>query len=164
MEVQKRVYVYVLSRGEGKDVEEQKDVIVQYTKKRFPRHETHFCEEKFAEGVKIRFTERKELQQILQNLTEGDVVAVKSLSKLSRKLTEIQLVQTGIVDKGAYLCIVDIQIDTSKPAGMFFQQICSAVIEDKNEVDGEAEIINVAMTKKEYKEHQAYLKRKMDED
>lgn len=60
---------------------------------------------------------RPQLQAMLDELQEGDVVVVKSLDRLARSTKDLLEIAETIREKGAGLKILDLNIDTTTPAG-----------------------------------------------
>lgn len=71
--------------------------------------------------------ERPELQRMLSDLQMNDVVVVKSLYRLSRTTKDMLELIEIIKTKGAYLKILDLNIDTNTPLGEFFMTIIAAI-------------------------------------
>lgn len=72
---------------------------------------------------------RPELQAMLQDLEKGDTVVVKSLDRLSRSTLDLLSITKEIEEKGAFLKVLDRNIDTSDPIGKFFLTMLGAVAE-----------------------------------
>jgi len=70
------------------------------------------------EGISGRkFTEREALQQLLGDVQNGDIVFVKSLSRLSRKLKDILYLKEILESKGASIYVSDFNLDTKTSIG-----------------------------------------------
>ena len=91
--------------------------------------------------------ERPELQRLLNDLQSGDIVVVKSLDRLSRSTKDmLELVET-IKDKGAFLKILDLDIDTSTTMGEFFLTIVASIAQLERKTIRERSIEGIAIAK-----------------
>lgn len=91
--------------------------------------------------------ERPELQRLLNDLQSGDTVVVKSLDRLSRSTKDmLELVET-IKDKGAFLKILDLDIDTSTPMGEFFLTIVASIAQLERKTIRERSLEGIAIAK-----------------
>ncbi len=91
--------------------------------------------------------ERPELQRLLNDLQSGDIVVVKSLDRLSRSTKDmLELVET-IKDKGAFLKILDLEIDTSTPMGEFFLTIVASIAQLERKTIRERSLEGIAIAK-----------------
>lgn len=71
--------------------------------------------------------ERPQLQKMLSELSEGDIVVVKSLDRLSRSTKDLLDIVEQIKQTGAQLRILDLNIDTATPIGEFFLTVMGAL-------------------------------------
>lgn len=71
--------------------------------------------------------ERPMLQKMLSELSEGDVLVVKSLDRLSRSTKDLLDIVEQIKQTGAQLRILDLNIDTATPIGEFFLTVMGAL-------------------------------------
>lgn len=84
----------------------------------------------YIDKVSGKDTNRSELQKLLNNLTTGDIVVVKSLDRLSRSTKDMLELVDIIKAKGATLQVLDFNgtsLDTSTPMGEFFLTVTGAI-------------------------------------
>lgn len=95
---------------------------------------------------------RPQLQAMLDELQAGDIVIVKSLDRLSRSTKDLLDIVDVIKDKGAFLQVLDMNIDTSTPQGEFFLTVMGAIstLERKTIKERTKEGIAIAKTKGKY--------------
>lgn len=97
--------------------------------------------------------ERPQLNAMLSDLEKGDVVVVKSIDRLSRSTKDLLDIVDRIKATGAGLKIIDLNIDTTTPAGECVMTILGAIgqMERKTIKQRQSEGIEVAKTKGVYK-------------
>ena len=100
--------------------------------------------------------DRPHLQEMLSELEAGDVVAVKSIDRLSRSTKDLLEIVDTIKEAGAFLHILDMSIDTQTPQGEFFLTVLGAIgqLERKTIRERTREGIEIAKTKGKYKGRQ----------
>ena len=91
--------------------------------------------------------ERPELQRLLSDLQAEDVVVVKSLDRLSRSTKDMLELVEVIKQKGAFLKILDMNVDTSTPMGEFFLTILAAIAQLERQTIRERTLEGVAIAK-----------------
>lgn len=90
---------------------------------------------KYADKMSGKTANRPQLQQMLDDLKEGDTVIVYSLDRLSRSsLDLLQISHKILEEKKAVLFIVDKKIDTTDAYGRMFMTIVGAVAEFEREM------------------------------
>ena len=95
--------------------------------------------------------ERPQLQKMLDDLQVDDEVVVKSLDRLSRSTKDmLELVET-IKNKGAFLKILDINIDTQTPLGEFFLTVVAAIAQLERQTTHERTFEGIAIAKSQGK-------------
>jgi len=72
---------------------------------------------------------RTELQTILDFLTEGDTLVAYKLDRLGRSTRDVLNIVHELDQKGAFLRVLDRDIDTSKPEGRLILTVLSMVSE-----------------------------------
>ncbi len=100
--------------------------------------------------------DRPQLQEMLSELEAGDVVAVKSIDRLSRSTKDLLEIVDTIKEAGAFLHILDMSIDTQTPQGEFFLTVLGAIgqLERKTIKERTREGIAIAKEKGKYKGRQ----------
>lgn len=93
------------------------------------------CEIIYQEKVTGTKIDRPELQNMIDNLQEGDVVIVKELTRVSRSTKDmLDLVQT-ITEKGCFIkSINESWLDTSSPSGKLMLTIFAGMSQFENEL------------------------------
>lgn len=96
--------------------------------------------------------DRPNLQAMLDELEAGDIVVVKSLDRLSRSTKDLLDIAETIRKTGAGLRILDLNIDTTTPAGECVMTIIGAIgqMERKTIKERTKEGIAIAKTKGKY--------------
>lgn len=75
-------------------------------------------------------TDRKQYQKMLDMLSEVDGVVAFKLDRISRSVRDLlTLVEDVLKPAGKALCLVDLEVDTSKPQSMFFLTLMGAMVE-----------------------------------
>ena len=95
---------------------------------------------------------RPELQRMLDDLQAGDLVVVKSLDRLARSTKDLLEIAESIREKGAGLKILDLNIDTTTPAGELVFTIMAGIAQfERKMIKARTEEgIAVAKTKGKY--------------
>ena len=91
--------------------------------------------------------ERPELQRLLSDLQAEDVVVVKSLDRLSRSTKDMLELVEVIKQKGAFLKILDMNVDTATPMGEFFLTVLAAIAQLERQTIRERTLEGVAIAK-----------------
>ena len=117
------------------------------------------ADETYIDKMSGKDTNRPELQKLLNNLTVGDVVVVKSLDRLSRNTKDLLELVEVIKSKQATLKVLDfngMELTTDTPMGEFFLTMIGALaqLERQNIKQRQAEGIAVAKSKGIYKGRQ----------
>ena len=90
---------------------------------------------------------RPELQRMLNDLQEGDTVVVKSLHRISRSTKDMLEIVEEINEKGAYLQVLELNLDTSTAIGQFVLTILAAVAELERKTIRQRTIEGIAIAK-----------------
>lgn len=101
----------------------------------------------YIDKMSGRSKERPELQRLLDDLQAGDVVVVKSLDRLSRSTKDMLELVEVIKQKGAFLKILDMNVDTATPMGEFFLTIIAAIAQLERQTIRERTLEGVAIAK-----------------
>lgn len=101
----------------------------------------------YIDKMSGRNKERLELQRLLDDLQAGDVVVVKSLDRLSRSTKDMLELVEVIKQKGAFLKILDMNVDTATPMGEFFLTIIAAIAQLERQTIRERTLEGVAIAK-----------------
>ena len=101
----------------------------------------------YIDKMSGRSKERPELQRLLSDLQAGDVVVVKSLDRLSRSTKDMLELVEVIKQKGAFLKILDMNVDTATPMGEFFLTIIAAIAQLERQTIRERTLEGVAIAK-----------------
>lgn len=91
--------------------------------------------------------ERPELQRLLSDLQVEDVVVVKFLDRLSRSTKDMLELVEVIKQKGAFLKILDMNVDTATPMGEFFLTVLAAIAQLERQTIRERTLEGVAIAK-----------------
>lgn len=108
---------------EGHSIEAQQDDIMRYCLYKNYEFVRHYTDE----GESGKSTQRKYLQLMLAELQPGTVIVTKSLSRLSRSLKDILQLMEDIKNKRASIVILDLDIDSSTPAGDLMFNVMGAI-------------------------------------
>ena len=92
-------------------------------------------------------TNRPELQRMLNDLHKGDTVVVKSLDRLSRSAKDMLELVEEITSKGAFLQVLDLNLDTSTAIGQFVLTILAGVAELERKTIRQRTLEGVAIAK-----------------
>ena len=92
-------------------------------------------------------TNRPELQRMLIDLQKGDTVVVKSLDRLSRSAKDMLELVDEITNKGAFLQVLDLNLDTSTAMGQFVLTILAGVAELERKTIRQRTLEGVAIAK-----------------
>ena len=101
----------------------------------------------YIDKMSGRSKERPELQRLLADLEAGDVVVVKSLDRLSRSTKDMLELVEFIKQKGAFLKILNMNVDTATPMGEFFLTIIAAIAQLERQTIRERTLEGVAIAK-----------------
>lgn len=87
------------------------------------------CRRIFEEAGSSGCRDRPELHRMLEQLSEGDVIVVWKLDRLSRSLEDVLYIMEWIRDAGAGFRSISEAIDTTTPAGRMMMQMVGAFAE-----------------------------------
>jgi DNA invertase Pin-like site-specific DNA recombinase len=87
------------------------------------------CRRLFEEAASGGRWDRPELQQVLDQLREGDTLVVWKLDRLSRSLKDVLHIMERIGNAGAGFRSITENIDTTTPAGRMMMQMVGAFAE-----------------------------------
>lgn len=96
--------------------------------------------------------QRPQLEALLQEVQAGDTIVVKSIDRLSRSTKDLLEIVEQVKNAGAYLKVLDLNIDTNTPTGEFFLTVLGAIgqLERKTIKERTKEGISIAKTKGRY--------------
>ena len=92
------------------------------------------CKEIYQEQITASSKERPQLQNMLEQLREGDVVVVWKLDRLARSLKDLVGLVNEIQGKDAGLTSLHDHIDTTKPHGKFTFHLFAALAEFERDI------------------------------
>lgn len=98
---------------EGHSLEAQQQSIFDYCRYQKLEFSRFYRDEAISGG----HMDRPQLTKMLEELQPGNVVIVVSISRLSRSIKDTQEIIGIIRSKGASLCILDLNVDTSTATG-----------------------------------------------
>ena len=106
------------------------------------------CERIFTEQVSsVDIDARTQLADALNFIREGDVIAVTKLDRLARSVAHLLELKQKITDKGAYLRILDLGVDTSTPTGKLMLTMLGGIAEFERSIMLERQREGIAKAK-----------------
>jgi len=87
------------------------------------------CEKIFKEAVSGGSSDKKELNEALKRLRQGDTLMVWRLDRLGRSLKELIELANGLKKEGVYFKSIMDSIDTSTAIGQFFFHVTGSFAE-----------------------------------
>lgn len=98
--------------------------------RRYCDYHKHELVEVLHESKTGKNTQRKQYQKMLDLLPEVDGVIAYKIDRISRSVRDLlDLVEDVLKPSGKALVLVDLEIDTTKPQGMFFLTVMGAMAE-----------------------------------
>ena len=97
----------------------------------------HGCNKIFEEKVSSRKEVRKELENMLSILREGDTVVIWKLDRIARSMIDLINIFKTIEDKGASVKSINDPIDTSTPSGRLIFNIFGSLAEFERDIISE---------------------------
>lgn len=98
--------------------------------RRYCDYHKHELVEVLHESKTGKNTDRKQYQKMLDLLPEVDGVIAFKIDRISRSVLDLlMLVEDELKPRGKALVLVDLEIDTTKPQGMFFLTVMGAMAE-----------------------------------
>jgi DNA invertase Pin-like site-specific DNA recombinase len=95
------------------------------------------CKKIYKEKITGSTKERPQLNQLLEQLREGDVVVIWKLDRLARSLKDLVSLVNEIQEKGGALHSLNDQIDTTTPHGKFTFHVFAALAEFERDLISE---------------------------
>jgi DNA invertase Pin-like site-specific DNA recombinase len=92
------------------------------------------CKKIYKEKITGSKKERPQLNELLEQLREGDVVVIWKLDRLARSLKDLVSLVNEIQEKGGALHSLNDQIDTTTPHGKFTFHIFAALAEFERDI------------------------------
>jgi DNA invertase Pin-like site-specific DNA recombinase len=110
------------------------------------------CKKVFAEQVSS-VADRPKLAAALEELREGDTLAVTKLDRLARSMRDLMNIVATITERGASLRIVAMNLDTATPTGRLMLNMLGSVAQFEREMMLERQREGIAKAKadKKYK-------------
>jgi DNA invertase Pin-like site-specific DNA recombinase len=109
------------------------------------------CDRIREEKASAKSMDRKELEAVLDWLSDGDTLVVTKLDRLARSTKDLLNIAERIEDKGAGLEILNIQLDTSTPTGKLMLTMLGAIAQFERELMLERQAEGIAEAKREGK-------------
>lgn len=106
------------------------------------------CHKIYADQETGRTIERAQLQQCLDYLREGDVLAFTRVDRLGRSLKDLVTVSDQMRRKGIDLFIVQQNLDTSTPMGQMFYSMLGIISEFEYHLKRERQLEGISKAKK----------------
>lgn len=107
----------------------------------------------FEEKVSAKDTNRKQLQEMLSFIREGDTVYVKDFSRLARSTKDLLEIVDRLAEKGVHLVSLKENLDTGTASGKMMLTVIGAIYEFEraNLLERQREGIAVAKREGKYK-------------
>lgn len=109
------------------------------------------CDRIREEKASAKSMDRKELETVLDWLSDGDTLVVTKLDRLARSTKDLLDIAQRIEDKDAGLEILNIQLDTSTPTGKLMLTMLGAIAQFERELMLERQAEGIAEAKREGK-------------
>jgi DNA invertase Pin-like site-specific DNA recombinase len=124
------------------------------------------CDRIFREQVSsVDVVKREQLDAALDYLRDGDTLIVTKLDRLARSVAHLLQIVAKIEEKGAFLRIISMSIDTSTPTGKLMLTMLGAVGQFERDIMLERQLEGIAKAKAEgkYKGRAPTARAKADE-
>jgi DNA invertase Pin-like site-specific DNA recombinase len=119
---------------------EQREGLVDQVK----RLEAAGCDVIVAEQVSATdISGRIKWAELLGKLKDGDVVCITKIDRAARSISDMVNITRAIADAGASICILDMNIDTTTPAGALMLNIFSSVAQFERDIMLERQRIGI---------------------
>lgn len=106
------------------------------------------CEKIFREQVSsVDVRSREQLDLALSFVREGDTLVVTKLDRLARSMAHLMEIRQTLEKRGAELKIMDLNLDTSTPAGKLMINLLGSVAEFEREIMLERQREGIAKAK-----------------
>jgi len=106
------------------------------------------CERIFEEQVSsVDVRARERLEEALSFLREGDTLVVTKLDRLARSMAHLMDVRQRLEERGTYLKIIDLNLDTTTPTGKLMLNLLGSVAEFEREIMLERQREGIAKAK-----------------
>lgn len=106
------------------------------------------CHKVYADQSTGRNINRAQLQQCLDYLREGDVLAFTRVDRLGRSLKDVVTISDELRKKGVALFIVQQNLDTSSAMGQMFYAMLGIMSEFEYHLKRERQVEGIARAKK----------------
>lgn len=106
------------------------------------------CEKIFQEKKSAASIDRRELDNCLNYLREGDTLVVTRIDRLARSLRDLQNIVHDLKDRGIALRATEQPIDTATAAGKAFLDMLGVFAEFETNLRRERQIEGIAKAKK----------------
>lgn len=105
----------------------------------------------FQEKVSGVAKERKELENLMNVLEEGDTIVVARMDRLARSLRHLMQIVEDLQERNVELVTLDYNFDTRTPTGVMLFQIIGAVVEWERSMLKEKQRAGIEQAKREGK-------------
>ncbi len=105
----------------------------------------------FLERISSKATQRPQLEAALDYLRDGDVLVVTKLDRLARSVEDFVKINRRVMDRGASLQVLSLNLDTSTSAGKLMMNVFASVAEFERDLMLERQKEGIAKAKSEGK-------------
>lgn len=99
----------------------------------------------------VKMADRAEFAKVLAKLEKGDVLVFTSLSRVARSMVHMVEIEAAVAKAGATIQILDMNVDTSTPAGRLTFNMFASIAQFERENMLERQKVGIAAAKEEGK-------------
>lgn len=113
--------------------------------------QTHKVDKLFSERISSKASKRPQLEAAIDYLREGDVLLVTKLDRLARSVEDFVSINRRVMDKGASLQVLNLNLDTSTASGKLMVNMFVSIAEFERDLMLERQKEGIAKAKAEGK-------------